>query len=411
MSSPLYGVSLFSSLLDSEDGMHMFVQFALKEHYFQGDELNLYNDITDHVQKYKKLPDKDTLDFNFPETPEPPTYYYDKIVHRYLRNVGREYLKAAEYQYNENNMDKFHSLLRELLSKSYLVKNKRRIFDHNVSAGDIVMSEYQKMLLGGAESNVLMGWPSIDKLCGGLSGGDVVSIIGRPGMGKSYMMLYSALTMWDKGFSPIFFSMEMKPLSIMQRLAAMDAKIPITGLKKAELSDVAKGRLVTKLGEDKGRPFWVVDGALSATMDDIEMLSVQLQPDVVFIDGAYLVRLAGKEAQRWERLTVIAEGIKQRIAEDMDLPVVISYQFNRQASKKGGGATLDNIAYTDAIGQLSSIALSIEEDENTETFNSRKITIMKGRDGQTGSFKINWNFDDGPNFMDFSEVVDNTHEW
>ena len=135
------------------------------------------------------------------------------------------------------------------------------------------------------------------------------------------------------------------------------------------------------------------------------MLAVQLQPDVVFIDGAYLIRHESKN-QRWERLTYIAEGIKQRIAEDLDMPVIISYQFNRGADKKGADATLADIAYTDSIGQLSSVVLGILEEESIETSNSRKIKVLKGRDGQVGEFKINWNFDNGPNFMDFTEIED-----
>jgi hypothetical protein len=29
---------------------------------------------------------------------------------------------------------------------------------------------------------------------------------------------------------------------------------------------------------------------------------------------------------------------------------------------------------------------------------------LKGRSGESGDFEINWNFDQGPNYMDFSEV-------
>ena len=102
--------------------------------------------------------------------------------------------------------------------------------------------------------------------------------------------------------------------------------------------------------------------------------------------------------------------IKQMLAEDLDVPVVISYQFNRQAvkdKKKGASeAGLEDIAYTDAIGQLSSIVLGLLQPESIETIKQREIQVLKGRNGEHGKFKINWNFDHGPDYMNFTQYIE-----
>jgi hypothetical protein len=63
-------------------------------------------------------------------------------------------------------------------------------------------------------------------------------------------------------------------------------------------------------------------------------------------------------------------------------------------------AGLDDIGYSDAIGQSSSIALGLFQEEGIETMNSRRIKIMKGRSGEVGQFSIAWDFTS----MDFRQV-------
>jgi hypothetical protein len=87
-------------------------------------------------------------------------------------------------------------------------------------------------------------------------------------------------------------------------------------------------------------------------------------------------------------------------------PVVVSWQFSRDAAKKnkkkGEKAGLEDIGYTDAIGQVSSLVLGLFEEESVETIKQRKIEILKGRNGEIGSFITRWDF----NKMDFSEIED-----
>ena len=89
----------------------------------------------------------------------------------------------------------------------------------------------------------------------------------------------------------MFVSMEMDILSIEQRLAAMHTNVKMNAVKKAAMSTVrAEEAQARAEGRCQGfkAPFWVVDGNLTATVDDVLLLARQLKPDAVFIDGAYL---------------------------------------------------------------------------------------------------------------------------
>jgi replicative DNA helicase len=99
------------------------------------------------------------------------------------------------------------------------------------------------------------------------------------------------------------------------------------------------------------------------------------------------------------------------LATELDIPVVVSYQLNRDAAKKikkqkSDEVDLEDIGYSDAIGQLSSIVLALLEEESVETLLARKVTVLKGRYGETGSFRVNWDFQK----MDFKQIIEGTKE-
>jgi replicative DNA helicase len=72
---------------------------------------------------------------------------------------------------------------------------------------------------------------------GSIVPGDVISFVGRPAQGKSWMMLYIALHNWRYlKKNVLFVSMEMNPLSIAQRVTAMYAHVPYGQLKKSGFS-------------------------------------------------------------------------------------------------------------------------------------------------------------------------------
>jgi replicative DNA helicase len=245
-------------------------------------------------------------------------------------------------------------------------------------------------------------------MSGGLSGGDLLVFVGRPGAGKTYLMLYTALEAWKCGQVPMFVSMEMKPLLIAQRLAAMATRKSITQLRHADMSNwaVADMHEQLQLLAQRKQPFWLIDGALSATVDDLLLMVRQLQPSVLYVDGAYLIRTAGWRNSKWERLAEIIERLKSEVAEQMNIPVLVSYQFNRGATKKSTEILgVEDIGGTDVIGQLASVVLGLLQEQGVETLRQRRVQILKGRSGESGLFNICWNFDTGPDYMNFREIT------
>ena len=396
------GVRLLMGLVDSEKGFHKFLDYQFTESMFRGDESDLYGFIREHVGKYGKLPDRKTvkkwakgekIPLPVPEEIiEPPEFYYDKLEHRNLKLELLQAMKDAEQHRPEDPQQAL-----EILSGHVLDLNTHRLRTKLVNIVEdgmtIVGKEFAKAVHGD-DKGLMFGWPTLDEMSGGLRGGDLVSIIGRPGMGKTYMALHGMINAWNVNYTTLFVSMEMNSTPVVQRVVSMYTHTSIGELKTGQVS-TKKYKQMSQLmdGLSGGHGMWVADGRLSVSVNDLALLCRQLQPDVVYIDGAYMLRSENSRVARYERINQNTEDVKI-LAEELNIPIVQTFQFNRGMTKKKEieDVDLEDIAGSDAIGQLSSLVLGTFQDDNIETKLCRKIRVLKGRSGEQGEFLINWRF-------------------
>lgn len=398
------------SLVVQHGDMKELMSLGLSEEMFKESECVLYEFIQSHITSYGSIPTEETVREKLGDVLVPASesieYYRDELEKRYLQTAVKKILVDAGTALTEQDPEAAFKIVLDRISSLNLHRRRHQILDFR-GVADMVYAEYLKAKSLDDTGTLLFGWPSLDNMTGGLRGGDVCSIVGRPASGKTMQMLYVAHNHWKHGGAPLVLSMEMTNMMIAQRLAAMNTHIPLTHILKGELSSKNTENMMARLEINKqhDNPFWLVDGNLTATVDDLIMLCRQLHPTAVFIDGAYLLRHPNPRATRWDRLTENAEWIKQKLATDLSLPVVCSYQFNREVSKRkkkdGDKAGLEDIYGTDAIAQLSSVVLGLFEHESVETEKRRRIDVIKGRNGEVGEFLIRWDFV-GMNFCEVS---------
>ena len=409
------GYKVIHSLCAEQNPM-TWQKAKLSPDLFRPHETPAYLWVADHLKKYLALPKLETLSAAFPdfkeiETPEPSkyyltllenAYYYERINHANIESQG--ILKNDQDAYAKA-MEKIQEALSDIKGQQYRLK----ILDVGKEAASMVMSAYYNKGLYDVIHE--FGWPYLDEQSGGGQGGDIISYVGRPAAGKTWLALYSALKNWLAGRNVLFVSMEMSPLPIAQRIAAMYALAPIGQLKMAAFSLQTFQTFVKNIKgmrQETGK-FYVVDGNLAANVEDIYILADQLGCKNIYIDGAYLVR---HKNERLDRFTRVAENVElmKRYTTDTLSCTTASWQFNREASKKAtvhgkAGGTVDDIGYSDAIGQISSIVLGMFQEDGIETMLRRDIRMLKGRNGEIGQFGINWLF----NTMNFDQCeVDNT---
>jgi len=246
-------------------------------------------------------------------------------------------------------------------------------------------------------------WQTLQKQSKGLRAGDLVSIVGRPGLGKTWLMLSAALHTWVTTDRPVIFvSMEMMRENIMERLAALYTKTAMDFFKDGYAPNLfgQGGKQAVKKAlmqaENAKAPFYVVDGNLTATVEDVYSLCQQYGPSALYIDGAYMLGHP-KETEMFKKVSVNVNLLKQTVATRLKVPTICSWQFAREADKLKPGQvpTLAHIGYSDVIGQASSIVMGLfqnDDDSNAEMIKRRRVNILKGRSGEIGEFNVSWDF-------------------
>lgn len=360
--------------------------------------------VTDHLTHHHALPQLETLHAQFPdvvpvETPEPSSYYVLQLEQQYgyerinKANLESQAVLKQDQNASEDALLVMRQAIRDITEQRYRV----RILDVALDAPTLILQAYHSTAT--AEYVANFGWPYMDTQSGGVMPGDVISFVGRPAVGKTWLTLWTAIHNWTiRKLNVLYVSMEMMTLPIAQRIAALYTKQNISQLKMAGYSNQTFQKFykgLQAMGHEQAK-MYVVDGNLATSVEDLFALAEMLQCKVMFIDGAYLLRHRNVRLDRYTRAAENVELIK-RACTDLEMMAFCSWQFNREASKKqkkgkGDSGDLEDIGYSDAIGQISSIALSLFQEDSVETMKTRKVQVMKGRNGEIGQFSIAWDF-------------------
>lgn len=410
------GRKLLSSLIQKGD-VSTYIRLGLEPHLFKEGELALFDAVNDHLGKFGKLPHPDTIEAKLPdslvEAVEPPKFYLQEVERRFLHNTLKASVQQISSLLTEHNQDEALAVLTKVTMDLHRKKHRKHVLDFR-DAEEIVYKAYLAMK---SNANLVVcpfSWPTLDAMAGGMRDGDFNVIVGRPMMGKTFMMLFVLWMAWRSGRTPLLYSGEMSAEVLIQRLTSMDAKVKLTDLMKAELSTKAFNKMMQHLSEltHAQKPLHVVDGKVVKTVDDLEMQCHILGPDLVGADAAYLLEQKDKKLGKFEAQSKTAQELKQRIAVEYGAPLIASYQFSKgsvkEAKKKAGGdgkpaqMGMEDVYGSDYMAQLASVMLGLFEYEtDIEAAKRRTVRILKGRNGEVGSFPINWDFSSK---MDFTEV-------
>lgn len=409
--SKSWGMQLIAALLEIDD---IGKVQSIDPEKFTEAEKEVYDFIINHAGKYAVLPMKETVEAEvgctFSPAIEPFDYYATKVDERWLQNNINRMMKDVQTLLQDKKPIDAADLLINSISDLSLMRHGKSIIDFR-HVKDMVQAAYQEKQKYHMGKGVHTGWSYLDDMMGGMEPGDLITIIGRPEAGKTLLLLYMARSAWrTQGKVPLIVSPEMKPLKLIQRLSAMEAKKNLTGLQTATYSTKTYKTVLECLETLNGveYPFYIVDGTDFRTAEDAYLLVRQLHPDCLYYDGAYLMRTKDGKMSKWDRIAQSAESLKT-IASRCNIPAVASYQFNKlvMTTKKGKKVMkqsdeigIDDIYGSDEIGQLSSVVLGMLQQNDVTTLKNREISVLKGRNGEVGKFLIHWDFQ----FMNFGQV-------
>lgn len=257
---------------------------------------------------------------------------------------------------------------------------------------------------GGGVTGTPTGFVELDKLTTGLHPGELYVVAGRPGMGKTSLVLNALTNIALSGIGAMLFSLEMPAPQLVQRVLACEGRVDVKKLRGGDLTPGDWQRLGDAAASLEGVPLWIDDKSGITLLEmraRCRRLQSQLQQQgkklgVVAIDYLQLMG-GGKSAQnREQEIAELSRGLK-RMAKELSVPVIALSQLNRSVetrSAKDKRPQLSDLRESGAIEQDADAIMFVYRDEyyfkDSPDVGKAEVILAKQRSGPTGSVMLSF---------------------
>lgn len=245
----------------------------------------------------------------------------------------------------------------------------------------------------GAVKGIGTGIKSIDTVAGGFMNGELITIAGASGMGKSSFA--SQIVLHNRKLKTVVFSMEMDNVLTAERMlfSAAQCNLDLALHGRLPIRDYQKLSEASSLADEK---IWI-DDAAGVTYKHIknrcEMLADQNNGvELIVVDH---LQIMGHEHKR-SRNEEISEttGALKNLARDLKCPILLLSQLSREHTRRTPPRPmLSDLRDSGAIEQDSDKVYfvyrpwAIDKSQDPEAC---EIIVGKNRNGQTGLFNVRW---------------------
>lgn len=197
------------------------------------------------------------------------------------------------------------------------------------------ISEMEAMCKG--PSGYLSGFQDIDRYTMGFKPGQFIVVAGRPGAGKSAILLNIARNHVFGGNEPaVYFSMEMPGSALVNRIAGATAGVNLQRVETWTESDYARFAGAAGTVADSNL---IIDDTAGISILDIKARARELKRSAdiqaVYVDYIQLVRSTGRRSDnRATEVQEITVGLKE-LARELGVPVIAACAMNREMDRDG----------------------------------------------------------------------------
>lgn len=232
------------------------------------------------------------------------------------------------------------------------------------------------------------GFEDLDVFTKHLERGDIMTIGGRPAMGKTSLALSLVNHLLEKNKNVLFFSIDVSKERFVQKLVAEKMGIPIFQLMEGKVCE-KEVNIILDYFEDK--TLEIVDKA-TLSIEDIENNIKEIKPEIVFIDYVQLIDVS-KAPNRTEAINLVIKEIK-RIAVENNVIIILLSQLSRAVeSRCDKRPLLSDLRNVSLLEEISDIILFIYREAyyNPETeYPSNEIIIAKNTIAPTGTVSLDF---------------------
>jgi len=285
--------------------------------------------------------------------------------------------EAAVFAVSERRANKELAPIKEAISAYY--DRIKYLFEHR---GEVL--------------GVPTGFIDLDKLLGGLQQSDLLIIAGRPGSGKTGLMLNVAknAAMVAKKHVAVF-SLEMSNDQLVQRLISQETGIDSQRLRLGDIHD-HEWPLFVQASNVLSDAQIFLDDTPALTPNQLRSKCRRLDQeyglDLVIVDYLQLMQGDGRSENRVQEVSSISRGLKQ-LARELNVPVLAGAQLSRAVEQRSDKRpVLSDLRESGSLEQDSDIVMFIDRPDMYNTdgakTNIATIIVAKHRNGPTADIQL-----------------------
>lgn len=256
--------------------------------------------------------------------------------------------------------------------------------------------------LAKARTSILVGHstglPTLDRLTGGLQGGQLIILAARPAMGKSALALQLARHIAETtGLSVPLLSYEMSVSEIGMRMLSTALQYDLLKLRQGDIPADMERDLASAAQKMAALPMLLDDNppeTIGGVRSAMRRLARRRQIGAVVVDYLQLMsaeRQFGGSENRTQEVSEISRGLK-RLATELDVPVIALSQLNRQLEQRPNKRpNLSDLRESGSLEQDANAVLFLyREHVYNAAADSRQaeLIIAKQRSGPLGMIPI-----------------------
>ena len=300
------------------------------------------------------------------------------------------------------------------------------------------------------------GFPSIDRMTGGLKGGQLIIIAARPAMGKSVFGMnivrnicklpefceperpekpepapapqpdgdvLSALAALVESHRKTgkwcaVFSLEMSSEQVATRLLAAEANINVSALSKADITQADTPRILAGT-QSLSRCHIVIDDtaslSLAALKSRIRRIANERNVGCILVDYLGLIDTGTGDSNMAYAIGRISRALKV-LAKEMDIPILLLVQLSRKVEEREDHhPQLADLRDSGSIEQDADVVMMIYREEvyrpEANNHGRAEILLRKVRQGETGTVPCTFSGEFQRFEEDASAPADRTKEY
>jgi replicative DNA helicase len=280
--------------------------------------------------------------------------------------------------------------------------------------GSVVTRRLKDLAEGHDKLRITSGFSDLDKLAG-LHAGELLVIGGRPGMGKTSLMVNLAVNLAQKKVAVLYMSLDLADWQIADRFMSNISKLSVDHFNQVP-PPYTENAARLAVSELEVLPVHIASEGLF----HIEVLTACIHKavkersvKVIFIDYLQLTGTIHRRYNRESELAGITRALKN-LAKELKVCIVAASQLSRAVENRPGGSKrpqLSDLRESGTIEQDADKVLflyraeyyGLEVDENNEpTTNTMEVIVAKNKSGALGTFKLHIE----PRFTGFTDDVE-----